>query len=429
MFSLGQRVRELRLKKGLTQIELSREICTPSMISQIESDRARPSYTILYAIAEKLDVPLERLLVDVDLNLEFLSTFKMARAMVTAGEYASAIPLLEELIETPRPQIPMLEIQLDLAECYLYTEQLDIAEDSFHKVMEQGILRKDNQLMLQVLRNLGQLEFFRNRYQLAVYHWQRALDTAERLPEADPIQLATIYHHLGEAHGKLGLMHDALAYYEEASNLYQGLESLDQIGHVYMGLGMTYKRLNELKKAQDFAERALSIFEGLDNTLMTVKLQVTRASLLAHGDQTAEGVAMLEEAIAKFHELGCRDDQGIASVELAKVHLLAGELDQAEEACQAARSLLPELHVYQGWVNRVFGRIAIRRGVRDEGLRRLQKAADCFKRLGEAGEWDDTMYEVVQLHLEDQNYREAYRLLEEMRRYSRQVFESRGIVL
>ena len=57
--SLGQRIRQIRMGKGITQIELSKGICTPSMISQIESDRARPSYKILFSIADKLDVPLE----------------------------------------------------------------------------------------------------------------------------------------------------------------------------------------------------------------------------------------------------------------------------------------------------------------------------------------------------------------------------------
>lgn len=429
MFSLGQRIRELRLKKGLTQIELSRELCTPSMISQIESDRARPSYTVLYAIAEKLDVPLERLLVDVDLNLEYVSTYKMSRAMVTAGEYASAIPLLLELLDTPRTQIPMLEVQFDLGESYLYTDQLELAEDVLHRVMEQAILRKDDHLMMLVLRNLGQLEFFRYRYQLAVYHWQRALDAADRMPEVDPTIRASLYHRLGEAHGKLGLMHDALAFYDEASKLYDGLENLHEIGHVYLGLGLTYKQLDDLKRAQEYSEKAISIFEGLDNTLMTLKIQVTRASLYARSERPEAGVELLETAIEAFRELGRKDEQGIACVELAKIRLLQGELELSEEGCHNARALLPELHVYQGWVSRVLGRIAIRRDNREEGLRRLQKAADCFKRLNEAGEWDDTMYEIVQLHLDEQNYREAYRLLDEMRRYSRHVFESRGIVL
>ncbi|KEO82196.1 helix-turn-helix domain-containing protein [Tumebacillus flagellatus] len=429
MFSLGQRIRELRLKKGLTQIELSRTICTPSMISQIESDRARPSYTILYAIAEKLDVPLERLLVDVDLNLEYISTYKMARAMVSAGEYASAIPLLQELVDTPRPQIPMLEIQYDLAECYLFTEQLEEAEAAFHAVMEQAMLRKDHPLMLSVLRCLGQLEFKRHRYQLAVYHWQRALETAERLPDADSSLRATLYHNLGSAHAKLGLMHDAIAFYNEATSLYEGLENLQEIGEVYMGLGLTYQRMHELKRAQEYSEKALAIFEGLDNTLMTLRIQVTRAVLFARIGQAEESVKQIQEAVEEFRSLGQREEQGIACVELAKVHLLRGELEHAEEVCQTARNLLPELHLHQGWVNRVFGRIELRRGRFEEGLRRLQKAADVFKRLGEAGEWDDTMYEIVEYHLSVENYRDAYRLLDEMRRYSREVFESRGIVL
>lgn len=114
-FSLGQRIRELRLRKGFTQIDLAKDLCTPSMISQIESDRARPSYKMLFAIAERLNVPLEQLLLDVDLNMEYISTYKMARAMVRAKEYASAIPLLREVMETPRAQISTMDLLFEWA--------------------------------------------------------------------------------------------------------------------------------------------------------------------------------------------------------------------------------------------------------------------------------------------------------------------------
>jgi transcriptional regulator with XRE-family HTH domain len=67
---IGQRIRVFRMMKGITQIELAKGLCTPSMVSQIESDKVRPSYRILFAIAERLGVPLEHLLKDVDLALE-----------------------------------------------------------------------------------------------------------------------------------------------------------------------------------------------------------------------------------------------------------------------------------------------------------------------------------------------------------------------
>jgi transcriptional regulator with XRE-family HTH domain len=82
MDSLGQRIRDFRLKKGMTHIELAKGLCTPSMISLIESGRARPSYKVLYAIADRLGVPLEYLLKDVDLDLEYTSKYNLAMGMV-----------------------------------------------------------------------------------------------------------------------------------------------------------------------------------------------------------------------------------------------------------------------------------------------------------------------------------------------------------
>lgn len=183
MFSLGQRIRELRLKKGLTQIDLAKGLCTPSMVSQIESDRARPSYKMLFGIAERLDVPLEKLLVDVDLNLEYVSTYKMARAMVKSQQFASAIPLLREILEAPRAQISTMDILFELGVCLVNTDDLTEAETVFAQVQELAILRQDHQLLANVWKELGEIEFQRTRFQLAAHHWQKALESAEKMDE------------------------------------------------------------------------------------------------------------------------------------------------------------------------------------------------------------------------------------------------------
>lgn len=68
--SLGTKIRELRLANGMTQSELGAGLVTPSMISQIESDKANPSYSVLEAIAVKLKTPLEYFLADIQTQLE-----------------------------------------------------------------------------------------------------------------------------------------------------------------------------------------------------------------------------------------------------------------------------------------------------------------------------------------------------------------------
>lgn len=54
---IGQTMKELRQKRGLTLEEIAEKSgCTPGFISQLENSKAAPSITTLYAIAEALGV-------------------------------------------------------------------------------------------------------------------------------------------------------------------------------------------------------------------------------------------------------------------------------------------------------------------------------------------------------------------------------------
>jgi transcriptional regulator with XRE-family HTH domain len=60
--SLGERLREERDRKGLTLRELARRIeVSPSLVSQIETGKIRPSVRTLYAMLDEYDVTVEQL--------------------------------------------------------------------------------------------------------------------------------------------------------------------------------------------------------------------------------------------------------------------------------------------------------------------------------------------------------------------------------
>ena len=60
---MGERLRAARLARNLTLRELAQRLgVSPSMISQIETGRASPSVSTLYALADELDVSLDELL-------------------------------------------------------------------------------------------------------------------------------------------------------------------------------------------------------------------------------------------------------------------------------------------------------------------------------------------------------------------------------
>lgn len=59
--TLGSRIRELRVRAGLTQAELGSPM-TRSFVSAVENGRALPSLPALLLIALRLDVPVGQLL-------------------------------------------------------------------------------------------------------------------------------------------------------------------------------------------------------------------------------------------------------------------------------------------------------------------------------------------------------------------------------
>ena len=59
---LGRRIRAERTRRGMSVRGLARDIgVSPSLISQIETDKSQPSVSTLYAITTALDITIEEL--------------------------------------------------------------------------------------------------------------------------------------------------------------------------------------------------------------------------------------------------------------------------------------------------------------------------------------------------------------------------------
>ncbi len=91
---IGERIREIRKRKGLTQAQLVGGEITRNMLSRIENGVALPSLPTLYAISDGLGVPASLLLGELD-GYESYKLGAELRTLVDRGEYKSAIKLFE----------------------------------------------------------------------------------------------------------------------------------------------------------------------------------------------------------------------------------------------------------------------------------------------------------------------------------------------
>ena len=91
---LGEKIKEARIAKKMTQSEVVEDFITRNMLSQIESGTATPSIKILEYISRILDVPLFELLPDQ--RDDTLIILKDAKRFFLAGNYKKVIELEKE---------------------------------------------------------------------------------------------------------------------------------------------------------------------------------------------------------------------------------------------------------------------------------------------------------------------------------------------
>ena len=94
---IGQRIRELRTKAGLTQTDLAKGIVTPSMISQIEAGKAQPSPSLLKKLATRLDVSEPELFVEKSLDVSIRARLRVLRICAAQGLHEEAQSLAREV--------------------------------------------------------------------------------------------------------------------------------------------------------------------------------------------------------------------------------------------------------------------------------------------------------------------------------------------
>lgn len=122
---IGQKIRQIRLSRGLTQSALCGDVITRNMLSLIENGSASPSVRTLLYIAEKLDVPAGYLISDdnIDAESEYLKLHIIGnvRSALKRKDYARCISLCESSIQDFDDEINFI-----LSECYT-----NLAEEAY----------------------------------------------------------------------------------------------------------------------------------------------------------------------------------------------------------------------------------------------------------------------------------------------------------
>ncbi len=408
--TLGQRLRALRLERGLSQADLAGDRVSPSYVSLIESGRRSPEREVLEGLASKLGCSvfyLESGVLPEELNeqrlrLQFAeialangaiaearerftelaahargeirhsASWGLVRAEEAAGDLHAAVTHLEGLLTAARasePGTPGLML-LHNTRCRLYqeagdfTRSIEVGEDALREVRGLGLEGTEEEIRLAT--TLVGSYWFRGDLFSAQHLVSQVISRAERLG------------------------------------------SRTAQGRAYWNACLVAEARGDLTLALDLAQRSLALMSesSLDRNLAA--LRITYGWLLLRCDPPRLDEA--EAALTRAHEVMADLGQNLylanCETEMARCALLRGDFDQAVDL--AGHAIARSTQGSEPESARVVGGLAlILSGRIDQGVAEVSAAARQLEDAGSRRDAAQAWRELAEALLQRDNPQQA----------------------
>lgn len=389
---IGARLRQARLDAGLTQAELAEGRYTKAYVSALENGLVKPSMAALHFFADRLQLPIERLLAD----REQAWTRLQADLRLAAGDWQQAIDGYSELLGVHPSDRVRAELLLGLAEGLTRLgrgqEALRAASDAEVLFQSQGRraeaawatywqasglceLEQGDQATAMLTRLLDEIAGglavepdlpVRALIALAVVasrdeQPERALAYLEqarsRVGELDDrkramflFSLALSYRELGDNEGALTTGAQSLAMFRAADAELEAASIQNELALVYLALG-------NLETARGHAAEARRTFQSRDDSRWLAHVTETEGQIaLAAGDASG-ALARSSEALSLAEATADRKAEISALLLTARANRKLGALEDARRTLERAATLA-ESHGRRGEMQHVLGELS-----------------------------------------------------------------------
>ncbi len=285
---IGQRIRELRIARGMSQTQLAKGIVTPSMISQIEAGKAHPSNALLKKLAKRLEAPEDALTIAPSQDEAIIARMEVVNSCLTLGRLDEAEELINEAMD-------------------LSSENLE-----FHYLK-------------------GKLLLIKKMYPEAYVEFETALKLSREQGRFE--YLPELYLFEGDTYQEVGDYDTAIHLYDQAlRHLHKHMEKSGLLeARISMRMSEAKQALGEETEARRYAERAGERVALGERSKMLAQEQLSRAiETLSHGND-GEAKRLASEARSLFDVFHWLESSIEAELILVRQALEQGDIDYARE--------------------------------------------------------------------------------------------------
>lgn len=327
MNSVGERLREARLARRLTQEQLARGLATKGFISQIERNRATPSLAKLRLIAERLGLPLGHFTGDQS-PLELTYLRKSAVLAVKAQEPERALALVDEALATTTTANERADLHRIRGTALDALGRLADALEA-HQAAAAMVPPDDPELSAAIYIEIGTVLQMTEQFNAAIEANLRALGWLDRSKHADPSMRSRALHNLGREHYAMGQLPQADRYFQQALEAATDAESLHRIANAHMSLGVSARAVGDLNRAIEHCNRALELHGRIGQQQVANRVLNNLGDVYYAAGRKSEARDLQQRCLLRARELHDDLTIGVAAGELARYALENGEADHA----------------------------------------------------------------------------------------------------
>ncbi|NMH67655.1 helix-turn-helix transcriptional regulator [Bacillus sp. RO3] len=267
--AVGRKIKELRKNSGLSQEELAEGICTQAQISKIEKGDVFPYASTLYQISQKLGVDVNYFFdIGTTPRLDYVQeVFKQLQIMRRSLRFEEMMDIVRTEEDNPLFLQNKKNMQLLLWHkgIYLWEVKKDV-ESAISTLREAlNITHIKGKVMfereIEILLTIGGI-YYKDENEKALTVFEEAKGHLQALPHINDYTIKTrLFYNMSRVLTKINRIQDSNKYCEDAIKWCLNKDSLYLLGELHYQIGYNLELLNQPKKAKNFMQKALIVFE------------------------------------------------------------------------------------------------------------------------------------------------------------------------
>ncbi|MDA1633238.1 helix-turn-helix domain-containing protein [Bacillus cereus] len=270
-YDLGITIKELRMKKDISQSELCHGICSQSQISKIEKGMIYPSSILLYQLSERLGIdPNNIFALTQNKKLKYVENVKyVMRDCTKQKQYTELYEIVKQEKNESNFQLKedkQFLIWHEAIAIFHVNKSIKTALNLLNSALKLTVTNGDflSEREIDIMQSMAILYGENKEYEKSINILRRCLTNFNKLdfPRDKEVKLKIIFN-LAKISGHANQHEEAIKYNDMGIKLAINLNTLYLLGELYYGKGWNLLKLKQYNEEDvaDNMKKALFIFE------------------------------------------------------------------------------------------------------------------------------------------------------------------------